>query len=55
MERKAPYLEARLYLEGLVIILESLEGKEDQSMNIGILTDIQKQIGNLKDKLVSYN
>ena len=55
MEKKAPYLEARLYLEGLIIILESLEDREDQSMNIGILSDIQKQIGNLKDKLISYN
>ena len=55
MKKKTPYLEARLYLEGLVVILESLEEREDQSMNIGILTDIQKQIGNLKDKLVSYN
>ena len=55
MNKKSPYLEAKLYLEGLVIILESLEGKEDPSMNISILTDIQKQIGNLKDKLVSYN
>ena len=55
MNKKTPYLEARLYLEGLIVILESLEGKEDPSMNINILTDVQKQIGNLKDKLVSYN
>ena len=55
MTKKAPYLEARLYLEGLIVILESLENKEDPSMNINILTDIQDQIGKLKNKLISYN
>ena len=53
--QESPYKDIRFYLEGLVIILESLEGKEDKSMNIGILTDIEKQIGNLKNKLISYN
>ena len=53
--KESPYKDMRFYLEGLVIILESLEGKEDKSMNIGILNDIQNEIGNLKDKLISYN
>ena len=53
--KKAPYIEARLYLEGLIVILESLESKEDPSMNISILADVERTIGNLRTKLESYN
>ena len=42
-----PYKDAIMYLEGIIIILESLETKEDESLNIGILTDIQNKIGEL--------
>ena len=41
------YKNIKMYLEGLIIILESLETKEDPTMNIGILTDIHKVIGKL--------
>ena len=42
-----PYKDAIMYLEGIIIILESLEKKEDKALNIGILTDIQSKIGEL--------
>tara|TARA_Y100000310_G_scaffold28128_1_gene26775 strand:+ start:154 stop:321 length:168 start_codon:yes stop_codon:yes gene_type:complete len=55
MTKKGPYIEARMYLEGLIVILESLEGREDPLMNISILTDVEKKIGDLRSSLESYN
>ena len=52
---KSPYAEARMYLEGLIVILDSIEDREDPSMNAGILIDIHEQIGKLKDKVISLN
>ena len=45
--KKNPYQDAIIYLEGLIIILESLENKENEKLNIGILTDVQNKIGEL--------
>ena len=42
-----PYKDAIIYLKGIIIILESLEEKKDETLNIGILTDIQNKIGEL--------
>jgi len=42
-----PYQDAIIYLKSLIIILESLEEKKDENLNIGILTDIQSKIGEL--------
>ena len=42
-----PYKDAIMYLEGIIIILESLENKEDETLNISILTDVQNKIGEL--------
>ena len=50
-----PYKDAIMYLEGIIIILESLENKEDETLNISILTDIEKKIGDLRSSLESYN
>ena len=43
----SPYGDAIMYLEGIILILESLEEKKDETLNIGILTDIQNKIGEL--------
>ena len=43
----SPYKDAILYLKSLIIILESLEEKKDETLNIGILTDVQNKIGEL--------
>ena len=43
----SPYKDAIMYLESLIIILESLEEKKDETLNIGILTDVQNKIGEL--------
>ena len=45
--RETPYQEAIMYLEGLIIMLESLDKREDDTLNIAILTDIQQKIGEL--------
>ena len=42
-----PYKDAIMYLESLIIMLESLEKKEDEKLNIVILTNIQSKIGEL--------
>mgnify|MGYP003134492399 CR=1 FL=1 len=42
-----PYKDAIIYLEGLIIILESLENKKDEKLNIGMLIDVQNKIGEL--------
>tara|TARA_Y100000034_G_C6540279_1_gene233058 strand:- start:306 stop:506 length:201 start_codon:yes stop_codon:yes gene_type:complete len=42
-----PYQDAIIYLKSLIIILESLEEKKDETLNIGILTDVQNKIGEL--------
>ena len=42
-----PYKDAIIYLEGIILILESLEEKKDETLNIGILTDVQNKIGEL--------
>ena len=49
--KKTPYQDAIIYLEGLIIILESLEEKKDEKLNIGILTDVHSKIGELIVKL----
>ena len=43
----SPYGDAIMYLEGIILILESLEEKKDETLNIGILIDIQNKIGEL--------
>ena len=43
----SPYNDAILYLEALIVILESLEERKDETLNIGILTDVQNKIGEL--------
>ena len=53
--KKSPYIEAKLYLEGLIVILDSLEGKEDNKMNIGVLNDVHGTIGELITKLQAMN
>ena len=47
----SPYKDAIIYLEGIILILESLEEKKDETLNIGILTDMQSKIGELIVKL----
>ena len=46
-----PYKDAIMYLEGIIIILESLEEKKDEKLNISILTDVQNKIGELVAQL----
>ena len=46
-EHMSPYEEAIVYLKSLIIILESLDQKTDDKLNIGILTDVHKKIGEL--------
>jgi len=43
----SPYKDATMYLESLIIILESIETKEDEKLNISMLTDVQNKIGEL--------
>ena len=52
---KTPYIEAKLYLEGLIVILESLDKKEDNKINIGVLTDVHGKIGDLITNLQSID
>ena len=42
-----PYEDAIVYLKSLIIILESLEEKKDETLNIGMLIDVQNKIGEL--------
>ena len=51
--KKSPYADVKMYLEGLIVIIDSIESKEDTSMNVGIITDIHQQIGKLKDRMIS--
>ena len=44
---KSPYKEAIMYLEGLIIMLNSLENKENEALNIGILKSVHDKIGAL--------
>ena len=43
----SPYKDAILYLEGLVIILNSLETKNNEALNVGILKTVHDKIGDL--------
>ena len=48
---KSPYQESIMYLEGIKVILESLEGRHDQKITIGILHDVKNKIGSLITRL----
>lgn len=46
-------METKLYLEGLIVVLNALDKKDENEnkMNIGLLTDVHNNIGNLITKL----
>lgn len=48
-----PFMETKLYLEGLIVVLNALDKKDENEnkMNIGLLTDVHNNIGNLITKL----
>jgi hypothetical protein len=56
--KDTPYLECVTYLEGLMIIIKGMHTRANDdtvNMNIGILTDIQNNIGKLIGRLESLN
>jgi len=56
--KDTPYLECVTYLEGLMIVINGMHTRASEDtidMNIGILTDIQNNIGKLIGRLESLN
>ena len=55
MNKKSHYMETILYLKGLIVLLESLDKpdteEDKQKLSIGVLRDMQKNIGSLIEKV----